>query len=96
MKQKIKELLTPVSRKTENRLRQLCGKPTPAKRLVMVLVAFFMLAAFNIYFLFSSVKNIGKNEVKKELMKLEHIEGIKLPNNDSINNLLKQKMYEYE
>ena len=61
----------------------------------MVLVVCVLLAAINIYFLFNSVYNIGKNDANKELLKIEHIEGIKMPKNDSI-NLLKQKLYEYK
>ena len=74
MKTKIIEFLIPALRKTDNRLKQLCGRPSPAKRLVMVLIVCLVFAVINIYFLFSSVYNIGKNDAHKELIKMEHIE----------------------
>jgi len=93
MKTKILEVLTPALYKTEHRLRQLCGRPSPAKRLVMVLVVCAVFAVINVYFLFSSVYNIGKNDAKKELLQMEHIEGLKIPKKDSINF---KQMYQYE
>ena len=81
--------------KIERRLRQICGKPSPTKRLILVLVVCVKLAAINIYFLFSSVYSIGKNDAQKELLQIEHIEGLQIQQNDSINRL-KQRLYEFE
>ena len=92
---KIRELLTLISRQAEVRLRILCSRLSPTNRFVIVLTVCIMLAVINIYFLFNSVYNIGKNDTQKELIKLEHIEIFKIDKNDSI-NLLKQKIYEYE
>ena len=77
----------------DKRLKRLCGKPSPTKRLIIVLVVGVVLAAANIYFVVSSIHTIGKNDAKKEFLKIQHIEGLKIPGNDSI-NFLKQKMYE--
>ena len=91
----IRGIFKPVKDKTQNRLKQFCGALSPTKRWVTVLVACVMFATIDIFFLCNSVKNIGKNDKKKGLMKIEHIEVIKIQKNDSI-NLLKQKNYEYE
>jgi Tfp pilus assembly protein PilO len=91
MKEKINNFWS----KAEYRLKILCGKPSPTKRLVFVLVICVVFAAANIYYVFSSIYGIGKNDGKKELIKLQHIEQIKLQQNDSINQL-KQNLYEYE
>jgi len=89
----IKEL----NRKAESRLRQICGKPSPTKRLVMVLVVCVVFAAANIYFVVSSIYAIGKSNAKKEFLQIEHIESIKAPTNnkDSI-NFLNQIINEYK
>jgi len=84
MKMKISSFLTLSWRKTDCQLRRLCGKPSPVKRLVTVIIVGGLLAAANIYFVVSSVYNIGKNDAQKEFMKLEHIERLNLQGNDSI------------
>jgi len=68
MKKKINQF----HREIEYRLKRLCGQPSPKKRLVTVLVIGVVLAVANIWFLVSSIYNIGKNDAEKELMKLQH------------------------
>jgi hypothetical protein len=68
----------------DERLRHICGKPSPAKRLVTVLVLAVILGGTNIYFVVSSIYNIGKHDA--ELMQIEHIKQLELHHsNDSIN-----------
>jgi len=74
-----------IKRELETRLKRLCGRPSPTKRLIIVLVVCVVFAAANIYFVVSSIYSIGKNDAKKELLQIEHIEGITIPKNDSIN-----------
>jgi len=64
---------TQINQKIEKRLRQF----SPAIRLVTVLIVVVILAAINIYFLFSTIRGIAKNDAQKDLMKIRHI-------NDSI------------
>ena len=87
MKQKINEFMLEI----ENRLKHLCGRPSPAKRLVVVLAVCAVLAAVNIWFVVGSIYSIGKNDAQKELIKLQHIETLELHKNDSINILKNQK-----
>ena len=77
----------------DRRLKRLCGRPSPTKRLIIVLVVCVVLAAVNIYFVVSTIYAIGKNSAKKEFLNIQHIEGLKIQRNDSI-NFLKQIKYE--
>ena len=67
--------------KTEYRLRRLCGKPSPIKRLIIVLLLSLFFAVVNVWFFVSTVYNIGKKDAQKEMLKLEHIEHKVLINN---------------
>ena len=66
---------------TERGLKRLCGKPSPRKRLVTVLMVCVALAFVNVWFLVSAIHNIGKNDSEKELIKLQHIERLELQKN---------------
>jgi hypothetical protein len=94
LKVKIKSLLTNVWDEIEYGLRMLCGKPSPEKRLITMLIISVTLAVVYIYFVISSIYNIGKRDAEREFLKLQHIESLKLQS-DSINNS-NPKNYEYE
>ena len=49
-------------------IRTLCGKPSPMKRFVFVLIISGVLSVFFIYTLVSSIYNIGRNDARKELL----------------------------
>jgi len=76
-----------IGEKFRSRLKQICGRPSPAKRLVVVLFFCAVFAAGNIYFLVIAFSGIGKYEKDRELMKLEHIEALELPKKESIHIL---------
>ena len=96
MKKRTFEFLTDIWDEAGYNLRLLLGKPSPMKRLIVVLALGCALSIFFIYTLVSSIYNIGVQDAKKEFMELRHIEGVKLqPENESI-NLLNQKEDEYE
>jgi len=78
---------TKIKNQIENRLKQLCGRPSPAKRLASVVFLCVVLASVNIYFLVCAFSGIGKNNTGRELMKLEHIEPFELPKRESIHHL---------
>jgi len=96
MKKKIFEFLTSVWDAAEYRLRLLCGKPSPMKRFIVVLILGGALSLFFIYTLVSSIYNIGVQDAKKEFMELQHIEGVKLQSENESINILNQKENEYE
>jgi hypothetical protein len=80
MKKKINEFRTKALQETESRLRRFCGRPSPEKRLVVVLVICVALATANIWFLVSAISGIGKNDAEKELIKMQHIEQLRIRN----------------
>ncbi|MDR0541176.1 MAG: TraL conjugative transposon family protein [Dysgonamonadaceae bacterium] len=83
-------------------LRMMCGKPTPVKRFITVLIVGEILTAVNIYFVASSIYNMGVHDAKKQFLEVRHIETLKLPKteNDSIKSIknyeLKIKSNEYK
>jgi hypothetical protein len=78
-------------------LKCLCGKPTPFKRFIAVVIVCGALALANIYLVVSSIYNMGKHDAEKQFLELQHIESLELPlKNDSIKLKVKSKEYEYE
>ena len=76
------------------KIRDLCGRITPEKRLVVVLVVFTLFAIASLYITFSGLYHIGRCEGEREyLQQIEHIKRLELKiKQDSINRL---KTYEY-
>ena len=73
--------------KGKNRLKQICERPSPVKRLVMILFLCVALAAASIYYLVSSICDIGKNDAVLEQMKVKHIEKLNFNNKKNENEL---------
>ena len=96
MKQKINEFQSRTWHEIERRLKRLCGRPSPVKRLIAVLFIGGLLAAANIYYLVSSIYHIGKKDAEIELMKLQHIERLELPKRESIHQLKHQEYDEQQ
>lgn len=69
----------------DNRLRRMCGRITPGKRLVVILVMFFLFGGLSIYITVASIYNIGKRDGQH--LQIEHIKQIPLHDSDSINLL---------
>lgn len=74
---------------TEQKLRHLCGRITPQKRLAVLLTMFAIFGITSIYVLVSAIYEIGRNEGQR--IEIEHIEGVELSRpsklKDSINQL---------
>ena len=73
---KIKEFLVNAYDELKYCIRLLCGKPTPLKRFVIVLVIGGILSIAYTCILVSSIYSIGKRDAKKEFLKLQHIQPI--------------------
>ena len=72
----------------DDRLRRMCGRITPGKRLAVILVMFFFFGGLSIYITVSSIYNIGKRDGRR--LQIEHIRQLPLHGNDptkSINPL---------
>jgi uncharacterized membrane protein YphA (DoxX/SURF4 family) len=88
LRTKIKDFLITIWDEIECGLRLLCGRPTPMKRFIIVLIIGGALAIANIYFIVNSIYNMGVNDAKKEFMQLQHIETIELQkHNDTIQSI---------
>ena len=79
-------------------LRRLCGKPTPLKRLIAVLIIGGALSIGYVYMLASSIYNMGKRDAERDFLELQHIEQVKMENGElrMENGELKIKNREYE
>ena len=69
----------------DDRLRRMCGRITPGKRLAVILLMFFFFGGLSIYITVSSIYNIGKRDGQR--LQIEHIKQYPLHDSDSINLL---------
>ncbi len=69
----------------EDKLRRLCGRITPEKRLAVLLIMFGVFGFMSIYIFASALYNIGKNEGQQ--IEIKHIQMLELQKRDSINQL---------
>lgn len=69
----------------DDRLRRLCGRITPEKRLFVILTMFVVFGFMSIYIFASAIYHIGKNEGRQ--IEIEHIRTLELQKRDSINQL---------
>lgn len=79
----IRRTVTKIQNWAEEKLRHLCGRITPEKRLAVILVMFVVFGITSLYIFVSAIYQIGKNEGQR--IEIEHIEGPKLQQKDSIN-----------
>lgn len=69
----------------EDKLRRLCGRITPGKRLAVLLTMFLFFGIASVYIFVSAIYEIGKNEGQR--IEIEHIQLLELQKRDSINQL---------
>ena len=69
----------------DDRLRRMCGRITPGKRLAVILVMFFFLGGLSIYITVSSIYNIGKRDGRR--LQIEHIRQLPLHVNDTTQSI---------
>jgi len=95
MKTTTGKFLTNVSDEISHHLRLVCGKPSPMKRFIAVLIVGGALAVGYIYFVFTGLYNIAKNDTEeKEFLRLQHIEMMKLELKKEGYQILKQDDYD--
>ena len=68
----------------DERLRRMCGRITPGKRLAVILVM-LLFGGLSVYITVSSIYHIGKRDGQR--LQIEHIRQIPLHGGDSINPL---------
>ena len=70
----------------DDKLRRMCGRITPGKRLAVILLMFVFFGGMSIYITVSSIYNIGKRDGQR--LQIENIRQLPLQQaNDSINPL---------
>jgi len=95
MKAKIFEFLRDAADEITYGIRCLCGKPSPMKRFIMVLIAGSAMGFASVFILVSSIYNLGHSNGQNAIIpEINLMRQLNLKN-DSINQL-KQKLYEYE
>lgn len=62
----------------DDKLRSLCGEITPDKRLTVILIILLLFTILNLYFTFTSISNWGREQERKEQLKIEHIKQLEL------------------
>ena len=69
----------------DDRLRRMCRRITPGKRLAVILVMFFFFGGLSIYITVSSIYNIGKRDGRR--LQIEHIRQLPLHDNDTTKSI---------
>lgn len=74
MKERIKEL----GYWLEDRLKDLCGEITPDKRLTVIVIMLLFFTILNLYFTFTAISNWGREQERRDQLKIEHIKQLEL------------------
>ena len=94
---KLKETLEDVWGELTYGVRWLCLRPSSGVRLLIIIVLFVVLSAANIWFVASSIYNIGKRDARKEFLEMEHAGKLELQHkNDSIKTVKKMEFKKIE
>lgn len=67
----------------DEKLRRLCGRITPDRRVVIILVMFVLFGGLSVYMTVASIYNIGKSDGRE--LGIEHINRLQLKNDSIIN-----------
>lgn len=78
-------LISKVQDWVDEKLRHLCRRITPEKRLVIILLMFLFFGGMSIYITVSSIYNIGKRDGQQ--LQIEHLGRLPMEAKDSINQL---------
>ena len=84
----IQRIMKRINEWLEDGLREILGRLTPDRRIILVISMLLVLGGLSIYMTFSSIYNFGKDKAEK--MQIEQIESLKRQleqQRDSINNL---------
>lgn len=54
----------------DDRLRRMCGRLTPEKRVIAIVVMVVVFAVINFYMIFSAIYNIGRENARREIIEI--------------------------
>ena len=77
--------ITKIQDWADEKLRRLCGRITPGKRLAVLLTMFHYFSIASVYIFVSGMYNMGRNEGRR--IEIEHIKLLELQRKDSMNLL---------
>lgn len=77
----------------EDKLRELCGKITPEKRVFVIAVLFTVFAIADLYIVFQAIYNIGRDKEREHIIKLS--EQQTTDPRDTLQNPSDQQLKEY-
>lgn len=81
----IRKYVAAVQGWADGKLRRLCDRIAPEKRLTVLLILLGLFGAMSIYLFASAIYNLGKNEGRQ--LEIEHTKRLELRQRDSINQL---------
>ena len=94
---KLKETLSDVWDELTYGIRWLCLRPSPGKRLSIIIFLVIVSSTINIWFVANSIYNIGKRDARKEFLEIEHAGKLELQHkNDSIKTVKKMEFKKVE
>lgn len=62
----------------EDKLKDLCGEITPDKRLTVIVIMLLFFTILNLYFTFTAISNWGREQERRDQLKIEHIKQLEL------------------
>lgn len=74
----MKERINEIGYWFEDKLKTLCGEITPDKRLTVILIMLLLFTILNLYFTITTIKDWGREEERREQMKIEHIKQLEI------------------
>ena len=72
----IRKLINKVNEYWEDGLRNLFGRLTPDRRVILIVIMLMIFSGLSIFMIFSSIYNLGKDRGEK--MQIDHIERLQL------------------
>lgn len=87
MKERMKEL----GHWLEDKLKDLCGEITPDKRLTVIVIMLLFFTILNLYFTFTAISNWGREQERRDQLKIEHIKQLELEKSKS-----KEQYFDYQ
>ena len=79
----------------DDRLRRMCGRITPGKRLAVILVMVLLFGGLSIYMTVSSIYNMGKKSGQQQ-MQIEHIKRLELEQTQKADSINQINRFDYE
>lgn len=72
-------------------LRRMCGSLSEDARIIVIASMLLIFTVGNLYFTISAIRNWGRKEARKEMLRIQHIDGLDIINSggghDAINPL---------